>query len=199
MTLPTNIKQDNFINLFNKIDELLPNKKDLIIGIDGNCTAGKTTLANILKLRYNAQVIAMDHFFLQPFQRTEQRMNEIGGNLDYERFCEEVLPNLQSDENFKYKPFLCSTFDFGQEIIIDGTKIKVLEGSYSMHPKFGDIYDIKVFLQLENEEQLNRVKIRNGEKMLRVFKEKYIPMENAYFEFYDVKSKCDFIFNTSDI
>ena len=32
----------------------------------------------------------MDDYFLQPYQRTEERLAEPGGNVDYERFKEEI-------------------------------------------------------------------------------------------------------------
>lgn len=38
-------------------------KEPLLIAIDGRCTAGKTTLASIVKEKINCNVIHMDHFF----------------------------------------------------------------------------------------------------------------------------------------
>lgn len=32
----------------------------------------------------------MDDFYLQGRQRTYERLNEVGGNVDYERFAKEV-------------------------------------------------------------------------------------------------------------
>ena len=63
----------------------------LVIAIDGRCAAGKTTLAARLKDERNCNVIHMDHFFLQQEQRTEKRLKEPGGNVDYERFVKEVI------------------------------------------------------------------------------------------------------------
>ena len=57
-----------------------------IVAIDGRCASGKSTLAAYLKSALACSVIHMDHFFLQPHQRTEKRLREPGGNVDYERF-----------------------------------------------------------------------------------------------------------------
>ena len=35
----------------------------------------------------------MDDFYLQEYQRTQERYNEPGGNVDRERFKKEVGPN----------------------------------------------------------------------------------------------------------
>ena len=71
-----------------RIDELMAQKDQVIIAIDGNCTAGKTTLAGMLAEVYDCNVFHMDDFFLRPEQRTPERYAEIGGNVDYERFME---------------------------------------------------------------------------------------------------------------
>ena len=82
-------------------------KEPLLIAIDGRCAAGKTTLASIVKEKINCNVIHMDHFFLQPAQRTEERLQEPGGNVDYERVRKEVLIPLSQGKAFSYKPFDC--------------------------------------------------------------------------------------------
>ena len=53
-----------------QIDDLLKTGKQIIIAIDGNCTAGKTTLAAVLEKEYDCNVFHMDDFFLRPEQRT---------------------------------------------------------------------------------------------------------------------------------
>ena len=74
-----------------QIDKLLTQKDMVIVAIDGKCTSGKTTLASRLAAFYDCNVFHMDDFFLRPEQRTTERFAEIGGNVDYERFWEEVL------------------------------------------------------------------------------------------------------------
>ena len=55
---------------------------------------GKSTLAENLKQYFNCEVVKMDHFFLPLQKRTNERLNTPGGNIDYERFKEEVINNL---------------------------------------------------------------------------------------------------------
>ena len=88
-----------------KIDELLTQKDMVIVAIAGKCTSGKTTLASKLAQIYDCNVFHMDDFFLRPEQRTPERFAEIGGNVDYERFREEVLLPLKSGKAVSYRHF----------------------------------------------------------------------------------------------
>ena len=66
-------------------------KLPVLLAIDGRCGSGKTTLAGMIAQRYRAEVIHMDDFFLQKDQRTPERLAEPGGNVDRERFRQEVI------------------------------------------------------------------------------------------------------------
>ena len=65
-----------------KITELLSGRERVIVGIDGFCAAGKTTLADRLSRKFDCNVFHMDDFFLRPGQRTPERRAEVGGNVD---------------------------------------------------------------------------------------------------------------------
>ena len=53
--------------------------------------SGKTTLANELsEMHNNIPIFHADDFFLLPELRTEERLNEPGGNIHYERMKAEV-------------------------------------------------------------------------------------------------------------
>ena len=49
----------------------------------------------------------MDDFYLQPHQRTEERLAEPGGNVDRERFLQEVLIPLHEGHDAVYRVFDC--------------------------------------------------------------------------------------------
>ena len=67
---------------------LLETRSRVLVAVDGNCCAGKTTLAERLRTRLNATVFHMDDFFLQPQMRTAERLQTPGGNVDAERFLQ---------------------------------------------------------------------------------------------------------------
>ncbi len=162
-----------------------------LTAIDGRCAAGKTTLAAMLQERTGCNVIHMDHFFLRPWQRTQERMREPGGNVDYERFLEEVMRPLRKGGEFSYRVYDCKMGELTSRIQVNPSKITVVEGSYSCHPALWDFYDLRVFLHVEKGEQLRRVAKRNGEEALPQFKNRWIPLEEQYFEAYQIQRRCD--------
>lgn len=75
----------------------------------------------------------------------------------------------------------------------------MIEGSYSHHPYFREalkkLQAIRVYLHIEEEEQLRRLALRNPEK-LEMFRSRWIPLEKNYFEAYDILSEADFVIHT---
>ena len=164
--------------------------KQIVIAIDGNCTAGKTTLASILEKEYDCNVFHMDDFFLRPQQRTAERYAQPGGNVDYERFREEVLLPLRTGNGFSYRPFSCKSFALSDAVQITPKQLNLVEGTYCQHPYFGDVYDLKLFLSVAPELQRERVFQRPQHVQGRFFTD-WIPMEKLYFEFYQISAKAD--------
>ena len=162
------------------IDRQIGEKKHILIAIDGSCAAGKTTLAAAITSAYDCNVIHMDEFFLRPEQRTAARYAEVGGNVDYERFHEEVLLPLLSGRGFSYRPFDCKTFTLRAPVPVTPRRLNIIEGSYSMHPYFGDPYDLKILLTVEDETQRQRI-LQRPPFLHKRFFEEWIPMENRYF------------------
>ena len=119
-----------------QIDGLLAKKDVVIVAIDGKGTSGKTTFASKLAEVYDCNVFHMDDFFLRPEQRTPERFAEVGGNVDYERFREEVLLPLRSGRAFSYRPFDCSTFTLAAPVAVAPKRLNIIEGTYSHHPSW---------------------------------------------------------------
>ena len=175
-----------------QIDTLLEENNLVIVAIDGKCTSGKTTLASKLAEIYDCNVFHMDDFFLRPEQRTPERFAEVGGNVDYERFQEEVLLPLKSGKAFSYRPFDCSTFTLSAPVIVAPKKLNIIEGTYSHHPYFGTPYDLKIMLTVDDETQRQRVLERPAFLHKRFFEE-WIPMENRYFEVFKISDQSEII------
>ena len=165
-----------------RIDELLAQKDMIIVAIDGKCTSGKTTLAAKLAESYDCNVFHMDDFFLRPEQRTPKRFAEIGGNVDYERFNEEVLIPLKAGRPFSYCPFDCSTFTLTDPVCVTPKKLNIVEGTYSHHPYFSNPYDLKILLTVDEETQRQRI-LQRPTFLHKRFFEEWIPLENEYFDY----------------
>ena len=81
---------------FEELDKRLENGS-VILAIDGPASSGKTTLAASLLSKYDCTVFHMDDFFLTLEKRSLKRLNEVGGNIDYERFMEEIRAVTKQD------------------------------------------------------------------------------------------------------
>ena len=179
----------NFLPLFAECDKALK-AKNLTVAIEGGCGSGKTTLSALLEKIYDCNVFHIDDFFLRPEQRTPERMSEVGGNFDKERFiCEVMLPHSQG-KNIEYKRFDCTTKTLLEGKIIEPKRLTVIEGVYSMHPELQEFYDLGVFLEISSKLQKERILKRNSPSMAKRFFDEWIPLEISYFEKMNVKSKC---------
>ncbi len=165
--------------------------QSLTIAIDGRCGGGKTTLAAELQAIFSAALIHADDFFLRPEQRTPERLAEPGGNMDRERLAGEVLIPLREGRPFSYRPFDCATLSLTSPISVAPAPLTIVEGSYSCHPALWDYYDLHIFVDVDSEEQLRRITKRNGADMARVFAERWIPMEERYFETFSIQERCE--------
>jgi uridine kinase len=187
----------DFQMIISEVKKLLSEKERVILAIDGRCASGKTTFAKKLLENFDCNVIHMDDFFLQSHQRTPERLAEVGGNLDRERFSQEVIGPLLQGTEFFYRPFDCSEETLAPAVFVPKKKLVVVEGTYSLHPFFGTYFDLAVFLTVSPGEQKERILCRPNHLHASFF-EKWIPMEEAYFTRFKVRERCDFVLNTGE-
>ena len=152
------------------------------------------TLAEYLAGLFKCNLFHMDDFYLNPEKRTAERLNEPGGNVDRERFLSEVLVPLSRDEDVFYKVYDCSVQGFKEPVKITPERVVITEGSYSCHPELVGYYDLHIFLSASPEVQMKRIINRNGEEAYECFKNKWIPLEEKYFDAFKIKEKCELIF-----
>lgn len=164
---------------------------NVILAIDGGSASGKTTLSQMLSQIYDCAVFHMDDFFLRPEQRTPERYREVGGNVDRERFLDEVLIPLSKGETIRYRRFQCVSMTFADEEMIVPKKLNVIEGAYAMHPALSKYYNFSVALHISEELQKKRIDKRNAKEIAKRFFEEWIPMENRYFKETELYQRCD--------
>ncbi len=164
----------------------------VIVALDGRCASGKTTLAAQLEERQGWSVVHMDHFFLRPEQRNPERYAQPGGNIDHERFLEEVLFPLRRGERPVYRPFDCHTQTLQDPLPFAPGPVVLVEGSYACHPALREYYDMRAFLTVDPAVQMERITAREGGAYAQVFREKWIPLEERYFSGCDVEAQCDY-------
>ena len=172
-------------------------KNRILIAIDGSCTSGKSTLASALSEIFDCNLFHVDDFFLRPEQRTTERLDETGGNVDYERFYREVLGPLKKGTAFTYRPYDCRAGLLGEPVAVKPKRINIIEGSYSHHPYFGNEYDLKVFLTVTPDVRDRRIRRRLPMLQKKFFTD-WIPMEQKYFETFSICEKADLVVMPKD-
>ncbi len=182
--------------LFVAVDRKLAAGQRVLLAIEGGSAAGKSTLAQLLNHVYDCAVAHMDDFFLRPGQRTRERLEEAGGNVDRERFLQEVLLPLRRGETVAYRRFDCSVQEIQAPVPLRPTQLTVVEGAYSMHPDLREHYDLSLFLKVRPELQRERIRGRNSPELQKRFFEEWIPMEERYFAAMGVEAACDLALET---
>ena len=184
-------KSLSLAGLIDEVCRLAQGRGPLVIAIDGRCASGKTTLAGRLHDVLGWSVVHMDDFFLRPEQRTPERYATPGENVDHERFLSEVLRPLRAGQPVEYRPFDCHIGQLGAPVRVSAAPVTVVEGSYSCHPSLRSLYDLRVFVTIEPDEQLRRIEARNG-GYAEVFRTRWIPLEEQYFSACGVEDCCEF-------
>lgn len=182
--------------LVERIKLLLKKQGHAIVAIDGRCASGKTTIAEMLLLHFDCNVIHMDDFFLQPHQRTSKRYSNPGSNVDYERVEVEVIKPIIAGKDFIYQRFDCQSMSMMEGQKKEWKKVTIVEGAYSCHPRLRDAYDFRVFLTVEFQKQMRRIIAREGEEKSEIFQRKWIPLEERYIEGCRVLECCELIYET---
>ena len=181
--------------IISAIHSLTKNGKLAIIAIDGRCGSGKTTLAAQLSEIFDCTVFHMDDFFLRKEQRTPERIATPGEFVDYERFLEEILLPVKEHKPVFLRKFCHDTFEPGDPKEVEIKPLVIVEGSYSCNAKLRPFYDKTIFVTTEAETQLERLKHRNPSKY-DMFVEKWIPLEEMYFDTFSPKDCFDIVYET---
>lgn len=165
----------------------------LTLAIDGCSAAGKTTLARWLQEKYGCPVFHTDDFFLQTHQRTPQRLSQPGGNMDRERFLQEVLLPLSRGEDVTFRRFDCGAMALTPPVTVPYAPFQVVEGTYCLHPELAPYYTYSVFLRISPEEQRRRIQCRCTPEKAQQFFHRWIPLEQLYFQQLRPDARCDLI------
>lgn len=167
-------------------------KQSFLIAVEGRCAAGKTTLAQKIQTLTECNVIHMDDFYLPFSKRTEQKMAQPGGNMDFERLLFEVLLPLKNGANAMYRPYDCHNDTFLQSKELNAAAPTIIEGSYSCHPSLQKYYDLRVFMDISPERQQIRLKERDPSSFEN-FQNIWIPREELYFTACQICDCCDLV------
>lgn len=175
-----NARASGYFDIISKMTRIKKETGRCVIAIDGRCASGKTTAAEFLSRVTGGDIIHMDDFFLTPEMRTEERLNEVGGNIDYERFLAEVAQKLPEKAPFSYIAYDCKTGKHKKKNVTN-TDTVIIEGVYSLRNEFRRYYDIEAVFHVSKDEQLRRLETRSPH-LFKKFVDEWIPLEERYFD-----------------
>ena len=178
-------------HLISHIDELLKKNPIQIIGIDGRCASGKTTLSNLLAGYFPSRIFHMDDFYLPVEQRVEGWEQIPCANMDFDRMIETVLHPARNGEAVQYQAYSCREKRLLPPVGLDCQPLTIVEGSYSHYPELMPIYDLTVFLTCSRETQKKRLIVREGERYPN-YERLWIPLEEGYYRKYHIGEQVDY-------
>lgn len=178
-----------FMNIKNFVLKQKFKNNTVKIAIEGKSGSGKSTIAMLLLESFDSTVIHVDDFFLDDKMKTKERLDEVGGNINYEAL-QNVLNNININKPLKFNKYNCTIKEYEEKIIAKVNKIIFIEGVYSMHPKLYDYYDATIYLDIDETIQLKRLKERETPFKFNKYINEWIPLENIYFEKENIRYKA---------
>lgn len=172
------------------IDRHMAQNSRTIVALDGPCASGKSTIGTLLSQLYDCPLVHMDDFFLPQKQKTPARLSQAGGNIDAERFLSQVLLPVSQGKSAQYQPYRCHTDDFGEWLEVPPSALTIIEGVYALRPDLQPYYSICCYLDAPWSVRRERLLKRCGEGGLARFEALWIPLEQQYFETFQIESQC---------
>ncbi len=156
----------------------------LLVTLDGPCASGKTTLAERLAGEFGAPVVHTDDYVIPHAQKTRERLAVPGGNCDVLRLVREVAAPWKRGEAVCVRRYDCMNDCILPGEPLPSASLLILEGSYSNLPEIRPYADLCLFLDAPWPVRERRLQERESAESLKRFHERWIPLENAYFEAY---------------
>ena len=170
--------------------------RPVLVGIDGCCASGKTTLAEMLAQRLpGCVVLHTDDYYLPVERRIPNWMRTPAANMDLARLRAEALEPARAGRPFTTQAYSCQQRQYLPPVEWVPGALVLVEGSYSHHPSLADCYDLRIFLRCSPEEQARRLQVREGERY-PLFIQRWVPLEEGYFARDRIQEQADLVLMT---
>ncbi len=154
----------------------------ILVTIDGPCASGKSTLAAELAEVFGAAVVHTDDYVIPHAQKTAERLAVPGGNCDSDRLVREVIAPWKQGKPVIYRRYDCRNDRMRPEERLPDCRILILEGSYCNLPPIRVYADIRAFMNTSWKTREERLRKRESPRYLQMFYDRWIPLEDRYFE-----------------
>ena len=133
---------------------------------------------------FQGEVVHTDDFVIPHTLKTPERLAIPGGNSDAERLAKEVVIPFKYGMPVKYRRYSCMKDALLPEQLLPDSRLLILEGSYCNLPAIQKYADVRLFLDAPWETREARLLKRESAASMQQFYDRWIPLENAYFEAY---------------
>lgn len=193
----------------------LTSEKNLIVGISGIDGSGKSTVSNELESALSGRGITSAQInlddFLNPKEIRHKNPNQIDGyfgdNFDFESLVTKVLePARQSlSINCKIPVLELETDQISErEFDFPGPGVLIVEGVFLFKKELRDLFDLKIWLQIDFEDAMERVLKRSRDKrygntgaIRSRYEERFYPTQRFHLERDKPAEAADIIINIS--
>ncbi|HRR76066.1 MAG TPA: AAA family ATPase [Ruminococcus sp.] len=196
-------------DIIGKIRSLYKIDQTLVIGIDGAGGAGKSTIAEQLRLRlselgHNVVLLHIDDFihpkavrYNDDYPQWEQYYY-LQWRYDY--FMQELIAPIK--KGAQPKPFELYDKENDKYIVcscdIPCGSIVIVEGVFLMRKELSGAFDYTIYIDVPQKERLERVLKRDGyigdrDAIIKKYSERYFPAEDHYYKAYKPKEKADIV------
>ncbi|WP_142063961.1 uridine kinase [Brevibacillus sp. AG162] len=185
-----------FEQLLDAIAQSSKKSATLLIGIDGGGGAGKSTLAEKIKVACDdVTIVHMDDFYLPSSQRidTKPANKPIGADFDWERLARQVLEPLLQEKTGRYQRYDWETDTLAEWHAVPVGGIVIVEGVYAIRRELATHYDLTIWIETPRSTRLLRGLERDGEAARDLWENQWMVAEDLYREQHEPHKRADFI------
>ena len=158
-------------------------ERPLFIGIDGFGAAGKSTLADaIADAVPGVAVVRVDDL-------SAPGLDE----WDWERGRRQVVEPLLAGRAARYQRWDWDADHGAEWIDVPADAVVVIEGVSSTRDELGVPWTLRIWVEAPRELRLERARARDGEAMMPVWLERWMPTEQRYAAAQDPRGRADLI------
>jgi uridine kinase len=190
-----------FEDLARTIQGLNARSRQKLVAIDGGGGAGKSTFADRLAEQLPGSVIIhTDDFYIGPWdRRLDHTDHEVNPLFDWDRFAAQVIAPVRAGEPIAYQVYDWHAHALSEQpLVVPTDALVIVEGLFCTQSRFRDVYDFRVWIELDEATRLERAMIRDGEHMRFLWEEDWLPVERNYLSRQRPRTAADLVVDGRD-
>ena len=175
-------------NVVARIKTLTHKKAEpVVVALDGRSGTGKSTIAEVIASRLGGVYIKTDDFWAggaNELWDARSIVKKVELAIDWQRLRKEVVEPLLYGKQAQYHPYdFINDTGLSKDLIIkEPSDVIVLDGAYSSRPELEDIIDLKILVEVPNDNhRRTRLVNREGDAYMTDWHKRWDPAEDYYF------------------